>query len=166
MTFGWAHLVIVLAALQRLAELPHAQRNTRALLARGAREYGATHYPAMVILHAAWLAAMFWFTQPAPTPQWFWLGLFVACQAIRVWLLAALGPYWTTRVIVLDRAPPIRSGPYRYLRHPNYLVVAIEMPALPLGLEMPMVALVFGLLNLVVLAVRIRVEDAARQGLG
>lgn len=166
MTLGWAHLVIVLVALQRLAELPYAQRNTRALLERGAREYGAGHYPAMVALHAAWLATMFWFTNPSPAPQWIWLGVFAVCQAMRISVIATLGPYWTTRVIVLDGAPAVRRGAYRYVRHPNYLIVAIEMPALPLGLGMPMVALIFGLLNLAVLAVRIRVEDAARHGLG
>lgn len=166
MTLGWAHALIVLVALQRLGEMLHDRRNTRALLARGAHEAGARHYPLMVLLHAAWLLVMFVLTAPNPVPQWPWLFLFALCQVLRVWVLITLGPYWTTRVIVLDQAPPVASGPYRYFRHPNYLIVAFEIPALPLGLGMPLVALVFGLLNLALLAYRIRVENDARRTAG
>jgi methyltransferase len=165
MILGWAHALIVLVALQRLGELVYARRNTAALLARGAREVAPGHYPAMVLLHTAWIAALFALTEPNPAPQWLWLAVFALCQALRVAVLANLGPYWTTRIIVLDGAPPVRTGLYRYIRHPNYLIVAFEVPALPLGLGMPRTALVFGILNLLVLAWRIRAEDAARRGI-
>lgn len=165
MILGWAHILVVLVALQRLGELVYARRNTAALLARGAREVGAAHYPAMVLLHAGWIVALFVLTDPNPAPQWLWLAVFAACQALRLAVLVNLGPYWTTRIIVLDGAPAVRTGLYRYVRHPNYLIVAFEVPALPLGLGMPKTALVFGILNLVVLAWRIRAEDAARRGI-
>jgi len=163
MTLGWAHALIALVALQRLGEVVIDRRNRTALMARGARESGFGQYPVMVALHTLWLAAMFVLTAPNPQPQWIWLAVVVLCQAARAWVIATLGPYWTTRVIVLDGVPPVRSGPYRYLRHPNYLVVAVEVPALPLALGMPIVALAFGLLNLAMLAWRIRVEDEARR---
>jgi len=166
MTLGWAHAVVILVALQRLAELVYARRNTRALIARGGREAGRGHYPLFVALHGGWLIAMFVLTQPNPTPQWPWLAVFAICQALRAWVLVSLGVYWTTRIITLDGVPPVKSGPYRYLRHPNYLIVAIEIPTLPLGLGMLNVALVFGVLNLALLAYRIRVEDDARRATG
>ena len=165
MSLGWAHALIVLVALQRLGEVVIDRRNRTALMARGARESGAVQYPVMVALHTAWLVAIFVLTAPNPVPRWFWLGVVALCQAMRVWVVATLGPYWTTRVIVLDGTQPIRTGPYRFLRHPNYLAVAVEVPALPLALGMPAVAAVFGVLNLGMLAWRIRVEDEARRGL-
>ena len=166
MIFGWAHALILLVALQRLGELMYARRNTAALLARGARETGAEHYPLMVLLHGGWIVALFLLTDANPAPQWLWLVLFLVCQGLRGWILASLGPYWTTRIITLEGAPPVRSGLYRYVRHPNYLVVAIEIPTLPLALDMPKTALVFGVLNLALLAYRISIENAARQALG
>lgn len=165
MILGWAHVLIVLVALQRLGELIYARRNTRALLARGARETGAGHYPLMVLLHAGWIVALFALTDANPAPRWPWLAIFAACQVLRLWVLVDLGPYWTTRIITLAGAPAVRRGLYRYIRHPNYLIVAIEVPALPLGLGMPKTALVFGLLNLAILAWRVRAEDAARRGI-
>ena len=165
MILGWAYVLIALVALQRLAELVYARRNTLALLARGAKETGASHYPLFVLLHGGWLVTLFVLTEPNPAPRWLWLGLFFVCQGFRVWILASLGPYWTTRIITLDGAPAVRSGLYRYLRHPNYLIVGLELPALPLGLGMPLTALVFGVLNVVLLAYRISVEDGARKAL-
>jgi methyltransferase len=163
-SLGWAHWLIALVALQRIAELLYAQRNTRRLLALGAVEIGAEHYPLLVILHASWLAAMFWFTAPSPEPNWPLLGAFGVLQALRVWVIASLGPYWTTRVVVLPGSSPVESGPYRYLRHPNYLIVALEVPVLPLALGLPLVAVVFGAANAALLAYRIRIEDSARAG--
>lgn len=159
---GWPHALVAAVAAQRLAELVHSNRNTRALLARGATEQGVGHYPALVVLHASWLVALFALAEPDAAPRWPWLALFVICQALRVWVLKALGPYWTTRIIVLPGAVPIASGPYRYVRHPNYLIVAIEIPALSLALGLPGVALAFGVANAVVLGIRIAVEDRAR----
>jgi methyltransferase len=160
--FGWPQAVVALVALQRVGELIHSNRNTRALLARGAIERGAVHYPALVVLHTAWLAALFVLAEPDAVPQWPWLALFAICQVLRVWVVRTLGPYWTTRIIILPGAAPVASGPYRFVRHPNYLIVAVEIPALSLGLGLPAVALAFGVANLLVLALRIAVEDRAR----
>jgi methyltransferase len=162
-SLGWAHWLIALVALQRVAELLYARRNTRRLLALGAVETGAEHYPLIVILHTAWLAAMFWFTAPEPKPNWPLLVAFGVLQALRVWVIASMGPYWTTRIVVLPGSEPVESGPYRYLRHPNYLIVALEVPVLPLALGLPLIAVVFGAANAAMLAYRIRIEDLARR---
>jgi methyltransferase len=159
---GWPQIVVAAVALQRVAELVHSNRNTRALLARGAMESGSRHYPLLVVLHATWLIALFVFADPGKAPVWPWLAVFAVCQALRIWVLHELGPYWTTRIIVLPGAVPVATGPYRYLRHPNYLIVAIEIPALSLALGQPWLALIFGLANVLVLAIRIAAEDRAR----
>lgn len=157
-----ARLVILLVALQRLAELVLARRNTARLLAEGAVEHGAGHYPAIVALHAAWLLAL-GLRAPGPVDPW-WLAGFLVLQAGRVWVLASLGRYWTTRIITLPQAPLVRRGPYRCLRHPNYLVVVLEIPVLALALGLPWDALGFGLANAALLAWRIRAEERALAG--
>lgn len=157
-----ALIAIIIAAVvaQRLVELVYARRNTRALLARGAVEVGARHYPLIVALHAAWLVAIV-VALPAP-PQIHWpaLGLFVLLEAGRIWVLVSLGPYWTTRIITLPGAPLMRRGPYRFVRHPNYWVVAGEILVLPLVFGEWTVAAVFTVLNAAMLAWRIRQENA------
>jgi methyltransferase len=165
MSFGWAHLLIAFVAVQRLAELAYARRNIRTLLARGGIESGAGHYPLFVGLQGGWLAAMFLLVEPNPEPRWLLLAAFALLQGLRVWVIASLGPYWTTRVIVVPGAVPVTDGPYRWLRHPNYLIVALEVPILPLALGLPWVALAFGALNVGLLFHRIRVENRARRGL-
>lgn len=159
--FGWAYWLLIAVALQRLVELVRARRNTRRLLARGGREVGAEHYPLIVTLHVAWLLTLALLTSPSPPVNWGLIAVFVLLQALRVWVLVSLGPYWTTRIITLDDAPLQRKGPYRFLRHPNYLVVALEIPLLALILALPVVALVFGTLNLLVLGMRIHIENRA-----
>ena len=156
---SWAALIVALVAIERGAELIHARRNTRRLLAQGAVEHGAGHYPLIVALHAAWLISIFVFAPIDEAPAWFWLGVFLLLQAARFWVLASLGPYWTTRVIVPSNAPRIRSGPYRFLRHPNYVVVAGEIAVLPLVFGEWRVALAFSALNLALLAWRVRIEN-------
>lgn len=155
------YAVIGLVALQRLIEVRYAERNTKALLARGAVEVGRSHYPLIVLLHAAWLAAIVLALPRAPSINWPWLGLFALLQAARVWVIASLGPYWTTRIITLKDAPLVRRGPYRFVRHPNYLVVAGEIAALPLAFGEVWVAFAFTLLNAGMLAWRIRQEETA-----
>jgi methyltransferase len=161
-------MVVALVALQRLAELLYAARNTRRLRRRGAIEHGRSHYPLFALLHGAWLAAIL-IAVPASTPIiWPPLALFILLQFARLWIVATLGPYWTTRIITLPGAPLIRRGPYRFLRHPNYLVVIGEIALLPLAFGAWRIALVFSLLNLALLAWRRRIEDAAlapRRGL-
>ncbi len=155
------YVIIALVALQRLVEVRYAERNTRALLVRGAREIGRSHYPLIVGLHATWLIAIAVFVPRDPHINWAWLAIFVLLQAARVWVIATLGPYWTTRIITLKDAPLVRRGPYRFVRHPNYLVVAGEIAALPLAFGEIWVALAFSILNAGVLAWRIRQEETA-----
>jgi len=161
MTFGWAYVLIGLLVAQRLGELAYARANTRALLARGAQEIGAGHYPLFVILHASWLVTMATLTGPSPLVPWVLLGVLIAVQGARVWVIATLGRYWTTRIITLPGAPLVRRGPFRFVRHPNYLVVAVEIPLVPLILGLEWVSVIFGLANLALLAYRICVEDRA-----
>lgn len=152
-------LVVVLVALQRIAELVIANRNTRALLAQGGREAGRGQYPLIVALHVLWLVALVVAVPGATPPDWYWLGLFLALQAMRVWVLLSLGRFWTTRIITLPGVPLVRRGPYRLLRHPNYLVVALEIPVLPLVFGAWALALGFGFVNLALLVWRISLED-------
>jgi len=157
-------VILFLVAVQRLVEIAYAQRNTRALLARGAVEIGRAHYPLIVVLHAAWLTAIVLLLPPDATIHWWALSIFLLLQLARVWVIATLGPYWTTRIITLDGAPLVRNGPYRFVRHPNYLVVAGEIAALPLAFGEAWVAIVFSVLNAAILAWRIRAEDVALAG--
>jgi methyltransferase len=155
--------LLAFVTLQRLAELIWSRRNERRLRARGAVEVGATHYPVMVALHAAWLVSLWAFGWNRPLALG-WTALFFILQLGRAWVLASLRDRWTTRVIVLPGEPLVRRGPYRFLSHPNYLVVALEIPILPLALDLPWLALGFGLANLAMLAWRIRVERRALTG--
>jgi len=155
------YIILLLVALQRLLEVVYAERNTRALLARGAVEIGRAHYPLIVLLHAAWLAAIALALPQNATIHWGALAVFLLLQAARVWVIATLGPYWTTRIINLPGAPLVRKGPYRFVRHPNYLVVAGEIAVLPLAFGEIAVAAVFTVLNALMLAWRIRQEDMA-----
>jgi len=154
-------IVLALVAGQRLAELVYARRNTRRLLAAGGEESGAGHYPLLVGLHALWLVALAVFVPENQAPNWWLLGLFALLQVARLWVLASLGPFWTTRVITLPGAPLVRRGPYRWLRHPNYLVVAAEILVLPLAFGAWQIAVLFSLANALVLGLRLRVEERA-----
>ena len=156
-----AYAIIALVVLQRFGELTLANRNTQRLKAKGAVETGAGHYRFIVLLHAAWLMAVLWLL-PAPLRiHWAWLGLFILLQAARVWVIATLGPYWTTRIISVPDAPLIKRGPYRFFRHPNYVVVAGEILVLPLVFGEIAVAIFFSIANAAMLAWRIREEETA-----
>ena len=155
--------VLALVTLQRLAELALAQRNTRRLLAEGGVEVARGHYPAVVALHAAWLSGL-WLLALPRAPDLVLLAAFGALQIGRCWVLYALGPRWTTRIVVVPGAPLVRSGPYRLVKHPNYLIVAGEILILPLAFGLPLFAAVFSVLNGVALFVRIQAEDAALRG--
>jgi methyltransferase len=158
--------LVVLVALQRLIELAVSKRNERRLRARGAVEAGAAHYPWMVALHTAFLVsclAEVWllprpFVAPLAAVA---LAVLAAASALRVWTLSTLGERWSARVLVLTGAPPVVGGPYRHLRHPNYLAVVLEIAALPLVHTAWLTALVFTVANAVLLRVRIGVEEAA-----
>ena len=157
------YVVVAFVAAQRLVELVWARRNTRRLRARGGIEHGAAHYQLIVALHTAWLAAMLLLIPAETVPNPAMIALYLLLQPLRYWAIASLGDYWTTRVIVVPGAEPVRHGPYRLLRHPNYAVVALEIPLLPAAFGAWMIAAVFGVLNIALLAHRIRVEGAARR---
>ena len=161
---GPPQIVALLVAVQRLGELTYARRNTKRLMAAGAVEHGARHYPLIVALHGGWLAALFALVPPDAPPSWGLLGCYGLLQLGRLWIIVSLGARWTTRVIALPGARHVRRGPYRFLRHPNYLVVALEIPLLPLAFGAWQMALGFGLTNLVLLAHRIRIEERALAG--
>jgi methyltransferase len=159
-----AEVILGLVTLQRLGELLLARRNTDRLRAQGAYEVAAGHYPLIVALHGAWLAGLWYLAvyEPSDTDlSWSWLGVFVILQVLRVWVIATLGPRWTTRIIVLPGAPLVASGPYRFMSHPNYGVVAAEILVLPLVFGLPWYGFAFSVLNAVVLWIRIRAEAAA-----
>ena len=155
-----ACLVLALVTLQRLGELLLAERNTRRLLAKGAHEVARGHYPYMVAVHAGWLAAL-WLLGPGPPIHVIPLIVYAALQVVRVWVIATLGERWTTRIIVLPGEPLVRHGPYRWLDHPNYLIVIAEIAVLPLVFGLPVVAGFFSVLNAIVLWVRLREENEA-----
>ncbi|MEM9439465.1 MAG: isoprenylcysteine carboxylmethyltransferase family protein [Pseudomonadota bacterium] len=155
-----AMIILALVTLQRLAELWIAQRNTAWLLERGAREAAPQHYPLIVILHGAWLIGL-WILAHDQEPVLPLLAVFLLLQAARVWVLATLGRRWTTRIIVLPEAPLVKNGPFRFVSHPNYCVVAAEILILPLTFGLVGFAIVFSILNALVLAVRIRAENEA-----
>jgi methyltransferase len=153
--------VVALVAFERAAELWHARRNTRALLKAGGIEVGGGHYPIMVALHAAWLLGILLTVPPQVGVSVPLLVVFLILQCARLWVLTSLGRYWTTRVITLPGAPLVRRGPYRYIRHPNYLVVVAEIAVLPMAFGAWVVAVVFSALNAALLAWRISLEDQA-----
>ena len=161
--------IIGLVASERIGELFLARRNQRRLIAAGGREVGASHYPLIVAVHAGWLVAMAVYVvavRPGvhPVP----LIAFIAVQPLRLWVIATLGRFWTTRIITLPGAPLVRRGPYRFIRHPNYAIVVAEIALLPLAFGAWSLAAIFSLLNAGVLTLRTRAENAAlaeRQGL-
>lgn len=144
----------------RFAELCFAQWNTVRLRGAGGVEFGASHYPLMIALHVFWLLGL-WMFGHARSVNPIWLVFFILLQAGRLWVITSLGRRWTTRVIVLPGAPPVARGPYRWLRHPNYVVVALEIAVVPLALRLPLFALVFSAANAALLTYRIGVENQA-----
>ncbi|MHA1565100.1 MAG: isoprenylcysteine carboxyl methyltransferase family protein [Alphaproteobacteria bacterium] len=153
-------IIVLLVAIQRLVELIYARANTKRLLAGGAQEYGAAHYPFIVLLHASWLASLV-LIEPQTAINYWLIALFVALQAARIWVLATLGRRWTTRVIVLPGAPLVQTGAYRIFNHPNYLIVVAEIAVLPLAFGLWWIAAIFSILNAALLGYRIRIENAA-----
>lgn len=159
-------LLIVAVAAERLAEMVVSARHARWAFERGGVEYGQAHFPVMVSMHAALLVACVVEVEAADRPFLPWLGwpmlaVVLAAQALRWWCIVTLGNQWNTRVIVVPGLPLVSAGPYRWLRHPNYLAVALEVAALPLVHTAWVTALLFTSANAAVLSVRIRVEERA-----
>src|SRR5579872_2152101 len=152
--------LIAFVTLQRFAELGLAQWNTARLRAAGGVEFGASHYPLIIALHASWLLGLWGFGHGCSVDP-IWLATFILLQAARVWVIASLGRRWTTRVIVLPGAELAARGPYRWMRNPNYLIVVIEMDVVLQALGLPVFALAFSLANAALLAWRIRAENRA-----
>lgn len=155
-------VILALVTAQRLGELVLARRNTARLMAQGGVETGASHYPLIVALHAAWLVGLFILAWDRPV-NWLWMGVFVLLQLGRVWVIASLGARWTTRIITVPGETLVRRGPYRFVSHPNYIVVAAEIAVLPLAFGLTAFAVIFSVLNAAVLAIRIRAEAQALQ---
>lgn len=152
--------LVAFLIVQRLVELGFAQFNTGRLRAEGGVEFGAAHYPLLIVLHASWLIGLWALGHDRPL-HLSWLAIFVFLQVGRLWVIASLGRRWTTRVIVLRGARPVARGPYRWLKHPNYLIVALEIAVVPLALGLPAFALFFSIANVALLAYRIRIENEA-----
>lgn len=152
--------ILALVTLERLAELPIARANTKRLMAAGGHEVAPGHYPLIVALHAAWLAALWWLApgRPINLPL---LATFCVVEIGRLWVLWTLGKRWTTRIIVVPGETLVRRGPYRFFNHPNYAVVIAEIALLPLVFGLWRTALVFSMLNAAALAIRIREENRA-----
>jgi len=162
----WYFALVGLVALERLAELVVSRRNAAWSLARGGVESGRGHYPFMVALHTGLLVGCVVEVAVADPPFLPWLGwpmlaLVVGSQALRWWCIATLGPRWNTRVIVVPGLPRVATGPYRWFSHPNYVAVVVEGFALPLVHTAWITAVVFTALNLPLLAIRLRTENAA-----
>jgi methyltransferase len=158
-----AVLLLGAVTMERIAELLIARRNTARLLAKGAMEFAPRHYPAIVLFHALWLASLWIFGSTSPLNS-AWLAIFLALQILRAWILTTLGPRWTTRIIVLQNAPLVKSGPYRIFSHPNYIVVIGEIAVLPLCLGLLWLALASSIANAILLLIRVRAENAALTG--
>jgi methyltransferase len=158
--FGWGAALLGFLTLQRIAELWWARQNESRLFAAGGVEYGRSHFLLIVFLHAAWLLGMWVVAYDRPVEPPFF-AIVVLLQIARFWVLATLGRRWTIRVIIVPGEKLVARGPYRWLRHPNYAVVTGEIAAVPLALGLPLYALVFSILNAVVLAIRIPAENAA-----
>ena len=156
----WAQILFAYVVIQRVGELAYANANTRRLLAEGGREYGAKHYPLFIVLHGGWLISIALFAKPTDAPNLLLLNAFIATQTFRFWTLASIGRWWTTRIISAPHFPKVKRGPYRYIKHPNYALVVVEIALLPLLLGASAMALTFSILNAALLWWRIKVENA------
>lgn len=161
MNLTLAQIILGAVLLERLFELWLAKRNTECLLAEGGVEHGMDQYPYIVLLHAAWLGTLVLVTPEDAPVNFAWLAVYIVLQVARVWVLGTLGRFWTTRIITVPGKKLVRAGPYRFLSHPNYAVVAGEIAVLPLVFGQWEIALVFSLLNAYVLRERIRAENEA-----
>ena len=158
-------VVISIVILQRLIELLIAKRNEKRLLSQGAYEAGAAHYPVMVAMHIAFFVSLITevmlFSRPLSALWDVFLIIFLIAQIMRIWCLISLGKFWNTKIIILPGADIVRKGPYKWVRHPNYLIVTTELLILPLMFSSYFTVIIFTLLNGWMLAVRIPAEEKA-----
>lgn len=151
--------VLLYLVAQRLGELVYANRNTKRLLAIGGQEFGADHYSYFIFLHSAWIAIIALMVDPLYKVQTAGLILFAITQILRFWTLASIGRWWTTRIISAPHFDRVKRGPYRFISHPNYLVVVLEIALVPMIMGLPWVALVFSVLNAILLSHRLSIEN-------
>jgi methyltransferase len=153
------YIIIILVASLRLAELLLSAHNTRLLKANGGIEIGARHYPLFVLLHGSWLLAIVLLTPANAAFNGWLLFAFAILQVGRLWVIASLGRFWTTRIITVPGAPLVKKGPYRFVSHPNYIIVTAEIALLPLVFGNWQIAIIWSVLNASLLSWRIHVEN-------
>jgi methyltransferase len=158
---GLPQIAALAVLLQRAFEELHSARNTRWLMTRGAYEVGRDYYPVVAVTHLAWIAALLFLITPAASVSLPILALYLFLQIIRYWIIGTLGRYWTHRIITLDSAPLVRSGPYRYMRHPNYAITIAETLVLPLAFGAVALAIIMTAVWTAVLSYKIVLEDGA-----
>ncbi|WP_078551354.1 isoprenylcysteine carboxyl methyltransferase family protein [Bacillus alkalicellulosilyticus] len=155
--------IIIIVVIQRLVELLIANRNAKWMKAQGGIEIGASHYKYIVFLHISFFISLLieGLRTTSEMTSWWWIPfiLFVIAQIGRVWSLSSLGKYWNTRIIILPGAKVVAKGPYRFMRHPNYVIVATEIIVLPIMFQAYVTAIVFTILNAIILSIRIREEE-------
>lgn len=161
-----AIVLLVILSLQRLAELVHAKRNACLAFARGGREYAAGHYPLIVALHVSWFIG--WISEhilrggEMQQPWWLFVGVISLAQVMRYWTIATLGPAWNTRIIVVPGTEKVTAGPFKYVSHPNYIVVLVEFFVIPLFVGAYLTAIIATALNYLILTrIRIPAEERA-----
>jgi methyltransferase len=159
--FGAPQIAAILLLLQRVLEEVYSQSNTKQLLAEGAHEAGAQYYPVVAATHLGWIASLFLLVSPNANVSWPLLVLFGMLQIARYWIIGSLGRYWTHRIITLPDAPVVNRGPYKYIRHPNYVVTLLETFLLPLAFGAWGLALIMTAIWAAVLHYKILLEDAA-----
>ena len=158
---GAPQIAALLVLGQRGLEELYSARNTRRLLAAGASEAGRTYYPVVAATHLAWIASLGFLIPPTAPVVWPLIAYYLSLQIVRYWVIASLGRFWTHRILTLPGAPVARSGPYRYLPHPNYALTIVETFVLPLAFGALALATIMTALWWVVLGVKIRLEDEA-----
>ena len=159
-------LFVSFIVLVRIAELFYAARNEKILRLRGAIEYGKGHYPLMVLLHTSFFVALIieYLLRSDASCSIIFIVLFCLLLLVKVWIISTLGPYWNTKILRVPNGPLVNKGPYKYFRHPNYILVILEIAIIPLAFHLNVTACVFSLLNLAMLRTRIRVENVALNG--
>lgn len=161
MTFFYLFLCLIVA--QRLTELWIARRNEQWMKEKGAREFGQSHYPLMIFIHCGFfiflVLEVLLLNKQLTGLSYIFFTFFLMAQLVRVWIIATLGKYWNTKIIVLPNASLVAKGPYKYMKHPNYLIVTIEFVLIPLMFHAYYTLILFSLLNMVILRVRIPLEE-------
>jgi methyltransferase len=157
------YFILVFVILQRLVEIQIAKRNEKWMLAKGAYEVGASHYPWMILLHISFFISLLIEVNYKSifSPNYVLLLVFFLLQLLRVWCLVSLGKFWNTKIIILPGTNVVVKGPYSYIRHPNYLVVCLEIAMLPLMFQAYVTAITFTILNFIILSIRIPIEERA-----